>query len=73
MLIDQDSDLHREYVPQVIAFVRQYVKDERLIGKITEETFLAFETGSAKIQLANKNTLSTYLRLTAKRLVDNYR
>lgn len=72
VLLDQGSDLHREFIPQVIAFVRQYVKDERLVGKIVEHTFLAFENKSDKMHVVDKSSLSIYLRITAKGLIKKY-
>lgn len=72
ILIDEGSDLHREFIPQIIAYVRQYVKDERLVGKIVEHTFLAFENKSDKVHVTERSSLSIYLRITAKGLIKNY-
>lgn len=72
ILLDQGLDLHREFITQIIAYVRQYVKDERLVGKIVEHTFLAFENKSDKVHVADRSSLSVYLRITAKGLIKNY-
>lgn len=57
---------------QLMAFTRNLVKDEKAAVKIVERSFEKLYEAERKFTFVNDETVSTYLRLSAKTLADYY-